>query len=90
MTTNASYATAAAEAAAKLIAAGDMNPCATCAEAAGVAIRMQPEAASVADRLASMPASPEYAAAVAWNDALLDLLIYANAQDADAPFPTAP
>ena len=88
MTTNASYATAAAEAAAKLIAAGDMNPGATCAEAAGGAIRMQPEAAAVVASLASMPASPDYAAAVAWNDALLDLIIYANAQPATGPMPT--
>lgn len=88
MTTNTSYATAAAEAAAKLIAAGDMNPDATCAEAAGVAIRMQPEAAAVVSSLAAMPASPEYAAAVAWNDALLDLIIYANAQPSTDPMPT--
>ncbi|MEW1938794.1 hypothetical protein AB0331_15655 [Dietzia maris] len=88
MTTNTSYATAAAEAAAKLIAAGEMNPDATCAEAAGVAIRMQPEAAAVVESLAVMPASPDYQAAVDWNNALLDLLMYAHAQPAEDPMPT--
>lgn len=87
MTTNASYATAAAEAAAKLIAAGDMNPNPTCAEAAGVAIRLQPEAAAVVESLAAMPASPEYKAAVDWNNALLDLLLYAHAQPAQDRIP---
>ncbi|WP_163376946.1 hypothetical protein [Dietzia sp. Alg238-R159] len=88
MTTNTSYATAAAEAAAKLIAAGEMNPDATCAEAAGVAIRMQPEAAAVVESLTVMPASPDYQAAVDWNNALLDLLMYAHAQPAEDPMPT--
>lgn len=88
MTVNAQYAADAARTAAKLIASGDMNPDATCAEAAGVAARMQPEAAAVARSLASKPASPEYKAAVDWNNELLDLLMYAHAQDADAAIPT--
>lgn len=89
MTANAQYAISAAETAAKLIAAGDMNADATCAEAAGVAARLQPGAAAVVDALAVMPASPEYQAAVDWNNALLDLLMYAHAQDADAPIPSS-
>ncbi|MFI8695978.1 UNVERIFIED_ORG: hypothetical protein EDC92_12450 [Dietzia maris] len=81
MTANAQYAADAARTAARLIAAGDMNP--TCAEAAGVAIRLQPEAAAVVESLAAMPASPEYKAAVDWNNDLLDLLLYAHAQPAE-------
>ena len=80
MTVNAQYAADAARTAARLIASGDMNPNPTCAEAAGVAARMQPEAAAVVDSLATMPASPEYKAAVDWNTDLLDLLLYAHAQ----------
>lgn len=89
MTVNAQYAADAARTVARLIAAGDMNADATCAEAAGVAARMQPEAAAVVDSLAVMPASPEYQAAVDWNNDLLDLLMYAHAQDAAAPLPAA-
>ncbi|AVM66050.1 hypothetical protein M3C36_17600 [Dietzia cinnamea] len=85
MTANAQYAADAARTAARLIESGAMNADATCAEAAGVAARLQPEAAAVVDSLAVMPASPEYQAAVDWNNALLDLLMYAHAQDADAP-----
>lgn len=82
MTANAQYAADAARTAARLIAAGDMNADATCAEAVGVAARMQPEAAAVVASLATMPASPEYQAAVDWNNDLLDLLMYAHAQPA--------
>lgn len=88
MTANAQYAADVARTAAQLIASGDMNPNPTCAEAAGVAIRLQPEAAAVVESLATMPASPEYKAAVDWNNELLDLLMYAHAQDADAAIPT--
>ena len=90
MTANAQYAADVARTAAQLIAAGDMNPNPTCGEAAGVAIRLQPEAAAVVESLATMPASPDYKAAVDWNHALLDLLMYAHAQDGDAPLPTLP
>lgn len=83
MTANAQYAADAARTADRLIAAGDMNPNPTCAEAAGVAIRLQPEAAAVVESLAAMPASPEYKAAVDWNNDLLDLLMYAHAQPAE-------
>lgn len=86
---NAQYAADAARTAAILIAAGDMNADPTCGEAAGVAARMQPEAAAVVASLATMPASPEYQAAVGWNDALLDLLLFAHAQDAATPLPAA-
>lgn len=89
MTANAQYAADAARTAARLIESGDMNADATCAEAAGVAARLQPEAAAVVDSLAVMPASPEYQAAVDWNNALLHLLMYAHAQDADAPIPSS-
>lgn len=88
MTANAQYAADVARTAAQLIAAGDMNPNPTCAEAAGVAIRLQPEAAAVVESLAVMPASPDYKAAVDWNNALLDLLMYAHAQPAEDPMPT--
>lgn len=87
MTANAQFAADAARTAARLIASGDMNANPTCAEAAAVAIRMQPEAAAVVDSLATMPASPEYKAAVDWNHALLDLLIYAHAQPAQDRIP---
>jgi len=89
MTANAQYAADAARTAARLIESGDMNADATCAEAAGVAARLQPEAAAVVDSLAVMPASPEYQAAVDWNNALLDLLMYAHAQPAQERMPAA-
>lgn len=88
MTANAQYAADAARTAARLIADGEMNPDATCAEAAGVAARLQPEAAAIVESLTVMPASPDYQAAVDWNNALLDLLMYAHAQPAEDPMPT--
>lgn len=50
-----------------------MNPDATRAEAASVAARLQPEAAAVVEKLAVNPRTPEYQAAVDWNNARLDL-----------------
>jgi len=81
MTANAQYAADAARTAARLIAAGGFG--AGRVHVAGVAIRLQPEAAAVVESLAAMPASPEYKAAVDWNNDLLDLLLYAHAQPAE-------